>query len=92
MAEASQGYRKVSPAVGTGASVDQLAWHEHGPFVDENKALHGRVNAQVELLSAAQLRCANAILGLVGAPHLQAASEANPGGFGIIAAADLEAR
>src|SRR5918998_3252021 len=69
-----------SPA---GAITSTVEWHEDQDTVDANNALIGRVNDQMELLWAAERKCANAIYDIIGFPHIAAASDANPNGYGV---------
>ena len=60
-----------------------VEWHEDQASVDANNALIGRVNDQMELLWAAERKCANAIYDIIGFPHISTATEANPNGYGL---------
>ena len=51
--------------------------------MDANNDLIRRVNAQMVLLWAAERKCANAIYDIVGFPHIEAATEGNPNGYGV---------
>ncbi|HZA03282.1 MAG TPA: hypothetical protein VE617_01860 [Propionibacteriaceae bacterium] len=66
-----------------GAITSTVEWHEDQDTVDANNALIGRVNDQMELLWAAERKCANAIYDIIGFPHIAAASDANPNGYGV---------
>ena len=66
-----------------GAITTTVEWHEDQDSVDANNALIGRVNAQMVLLWAAERKCANAIYDIIGFPHVEAATDANPNGYGV---------
>lgn len=66
-----------------GVSTRTVDWHEDQDSIDANKALIGRVDDQMELLWAAERKCANAIYDIIGFPHIQAATESNPNGYGV---------
>ena len=66
-----------------GAITSTVEWHEDQDSVDANNALIGRVNAQMVLLWAAERKCANAIYDVIGFPHIEAATEDNPNGYGV---------
>lgn len=66
-----------------GVSTRTVEWHEDQDTVDANNALIGRVNDQMELLWAAERKCANAIYDIIDFPHVQAATESNPNGYGV---------
>ena len=66
-----------------GVHTSTVEWHEDQDTVDANNALIGRVNAQMVLLWAAERRCANAIYDIIGFPHIEAATESNPNGYGV---------
>ena len=66
-----------------GAISSTVDWHEDQDSVDANNDLIRRVNAQMVLLWAAERKCANAIYDIIGFPHLEAASEGNPNGYGV---------
>jgi Tuberculosis necrotizing toxin len=66
-----------------GAVTVTLDWHEDQDTVDANNDLIRRVNAQMVLLWAAERKCANAIYDIIGFPHIEAASEENPNGYGV---------
>jgi Tuberculosis necrotizing toxin len=66
-----------------GAITTNVEWHEDQDSVDANNDLIRRVNAQIVLLWAAERRCANAIYDTIGFPHIDAASEDNPSGYGV---------
>jgi hypothetical protein len=66
-----------------GAIKTTVEWHEDQDSVDANNALIGRVNAQMVLLWAAERKCANAIYDIIGFPHIEAASDSNPNGYGV---------
>ena len=57
--------------------------HEDQDSVDANNDLISRVNAQMVLLWAAERTCANAIYDIIGFPHIEAATEDNPNGYGV---------
>src|SRR5690606_38357112 len=42
-----------------------------------------QVNEQVVLLWEAERRCAKAIYDIIGYPHIEAATDANPDGYGV---------
>jgi hypothetical protein len=60
-----------------------VEWHEDQDSVDANNDLIRRVNAQMVLLWAAERKCANAIYDIIGFPHIEAASDTNPNGYGV---------
>ena len=66
-----------------GAITSTVEWHEDQESVDANNDLLRRVNDQMVLLWAAERRCANAIYDIIGFPHIEAASESNPNGYGL---------
>ena len=66
-----------------GAIKTTVEWHEDQDSVDANNALIGRVNAQMVLLWAAERKCTNAIYDIIGFPHIEAASDSNPNGYGV---------
>ncbi|HLL62202.1 MAG TPA: hypothetical protein VK401_04085, partial [Propionibacteriaceae bacterium] len=66
-----------------GAITTTIEWHEDQDSVDANNALIQRVNDQMELLWAAERKCANAIYDIIGFPHIEAATESNPNGYGV---------
>ena len=66
-----------------GAIKSTVEWHEDQATVDANNALIQRVNDQMELLWAAERKCANAIYDIIGFPHIEAASDSNPNGYGV---------
>jgi hypothetical protein len=66
-----------------GAVTVTVDWHEDQDTVDANNDLIRRVNAQMVLLWAAERKCANAIYDIIGFPHIEAASEENPNGYGL---------
>lgn len=66
-----------------GVHTSTIEWHEDQDSVDANNALWQRVADQVELLMAAERKCANAIYDIIGFPHIEAATEANPNGYGV---------
>jgi|GEM_PF-1134873 len=66
-----------------GAIKTTVEWHEDQDSVDANNDLIRRVNAQMVLLWAAERKCANAIYDTIGFPHIEAASDSNPNGFGV---------
>ena len=66
-----------------GAITTTVEWHEDQDTVDANNALIARVNDQMELLWAAERKCANAIYDIVGFPHIEAATDSNPNGYGV---------
>ena len=66
-----------------GAITSTVEWHEDQDSVDANNDLIRRVNAQMVLLWAAERKCANAIYDIIGFPHIEAASEDNPNGYGV---------
>jgi hypothetical protein len=65
-----------------GAMTTTVEWHEDQDSVEANNDLIRRVNAQMVLLWAAERRCANAIYDIIGFPHIEAASDSNPNGYG----------
>jgi Tuberculosis necrotizing toxin len=65
-----------------GAIKTTVEWHEDQDSVDANNDLIRRVNAQMVLLWAAERKCANAIYDIIGFPHIEAASDDNPNGYG----------
>jgi Tuberculosis necrotizing toxin len=60
-----------------------MEWHEDQDTVDANNDLIRRVNAQMVLLWEAERKCANAIYDIIGFPHIEAATEDNPNGYGV---------
>jgi hypothetical protein len=66
-----------------GAISSTVEWHEDQDSVDANNDLIRRVNAQMVLLWAAERKCANAIYDIIGFPHIEAATEDNPNGYGV---------
>jgi hypothetical protein len=66
-----------------GAIKSTVEWHEDQDSVDANNDLIHRVNAQMVLLWAAERKCANAIYDIIGFPHVEAATEGNPNGYGV---------
>jgi hypothetical protein len=66
-----------------GAIETTVEWHEDQDSVDANNDLIRRVNAQMVLLWAAERKCANAIYDIIGFPHIEAASDSNPNGYGV---------
>ena len=66
-----------------GAITTNVEWHEDQDSVDANNDLIHRVNAQMILLWAAERKCANAIYDIIGFPHIEAATEDNPNGYGV---------
>jgi hypothetical protein len=66
-----------------GAVTVTVDWHEDQDTVDANNDLIRRVSAQMVLLWAAERKCANAIYDIIGFPHIEAASEENPNGYGV---------
>ena len=66
-----------------GAMTSTVEWHEDQDSVDANNDLIRRVNAQMVLLWAAERKCANAIYDIIGFPHIEAATEDNPNGYGV---------
>jgi Tuberculosis necrotizing toxin len=66
-----------------GAIKTTVEWHEDQDSVDANNDLIRRVNAQMVLLWAAERKCANAIYDIIGFPHIEAASDNNPNGYGV---------
>ena len=66
-----------------GAITSTVEWHEDQDSVDANNDLIRRVNAQMVLLWAAERKCANAIYDIIGFPHIEAATEDNPNGYGV---------
>jgi nicrotizing toxin Mtb-like protein len=66
-----------------GAIKTTVEWHEDQDSVDANNDLIRRVNAQMVLLWAAERKCANAIYDIIGFPHIEAASDSNPNGYGV---------
>jgi Tuberculosis necrotizing toxin len=66
-----------------GAIKTTVEWHEDQDSVDANNDLIRRVNAQMVLLWEAERKCANAIYDIIGFPHIEAASEDNPNGYGL---------
>ena len=66
-----------------GAIKTTVDWHEDQDSVDANNDLIRRVNAQMVLLWEAERKCANAIYDIIGFPHIEAASEDNPNGYGL---------
>lgn len=60
-----------------------VEWHEDQDTVDKNNELIERVNAQMVLLWAAERSCANKIYDIIGQPHIEAASDSNPNGYGV---------
>jgi Tuberculosis necrotizing toxin len=66
-----------------GAIKTTVEWHEDQDSVDANNDLIRRVNAQMVLLWAAERKCANAIYDIIGFPHIEAASDTNPNGYGV---------
>ena len=66
-----------------GAISSTVEWHEDQDSVDANNDLIRRVNAQMVLLWAAERKCANAIYDIIGFPHIDAATEDNPNGYGV---------
>jgi Tuberculosis necrotizing toxin len=66
-----------------GAITSTVEWHEDQDSVDANNDLIRRVNAQMVLLWAAERKCANAIYDVIGFPHIEAATEDNPNGYGV---------
>jgi Tuberculosis necrotizing toxin len=66
-----------------GAITSTVEWHEDQDSVDANNDLLRRVNAQMVLLWAAERKCANAIYDIIGFPHIEAATEDNPNGYGV---------
>ena len=66
-----------------GAITSTVEWHEDQESVDANNDLIRRVNDQMVLLWAAERKCANAIYDIIGFPHIEAASESNPNGYGL---------
>lgn len=60
-----------------------VEWHEDQATVDKNNELIERVNAQMVLLWAAERSCANKIYDIIGQPHIEAASDSNPNGYGV---------
>jgi hypothetical protein len=66
-----------------GAITSTVEWHEDQDSVDANNDLIRRVNAQMVLLWAAERKCANAIYDTIGFPHIEAATEDNPNGYGV---------
>jgi nicrotizing toxin Mtb-like protein len=67
-----------------GAIKTTVEWHEDQDSVDANNDLIRRVNAQMVLLWAAERKCANAIYDIIGFPHIEAASDSNPNGYGVV--------
>jgi Tuberculosis necrotizing toxin len=66
-----------------GAIKSTVEWHEDQDSVDANNDLIHRVNAQMVLLWAAERKCANSIYDIIGFPHIEAATEDNPNGYGV---------
>ncbi len=66
-----------------GVHTSTIEWHEDQDSVDANNALIARVNEQMVLLWAAERKCANAIYDIIGFPHVEAASDDNPNGYGV---------
>jgi hypothetical protein len=66
-----------------GAIKTTVEWHEDQDSVDANNDLIRRVNAQMVLLWAAERKCANAIYDIIGFPHIEAATDSNPNGYGV---------
>ena len=66
-----------------GAIKSTVEWHEDQDSVDANNDLIHRVNAQMVLLWAAERKCANAIYDIIRFPHIEAATESNPNGYGV---------
>lgn len=61
----------------------QVDWQSDDATVQQNNSLIRRVNDQQEQLWAAERTCANAIRDIYGAPHIFAASQSNPNGYGV---------
>jgi hypothetical protein len=66
-----------------GTRTENKAWHEDQDTVDKNNELINRVSDQMVLLWAAERACANAIYDIIGYPHIEAATDANPNGYGV---------
>ena len=66
-----------------GVHTSTIEWHEDQDSVDANNALIARVNEQMVLLWAAERKCANAIYDIIGFPHVEAATDDNPNGYGV---------
>ena len=66
-----------------GAITSTVEWHEDQESVDANNDLIRRVNDQMVLLWAAERICAYAIYDIIGFPHIEAASDSNPNGYGL---------
>jgi hypothetical protein len=66
-----------------GAIKTTVEWHEDQDSVDANNDLIRRVNAQMVLLWGAERKCANAIYDIIGFPHIEAATDSNPNGYGL---------
>jgi hypothetical protein len=66
-----------------GAITTTVEWHEDQDSVDANNDLIRRANAQMVLLWAAERKCANAIYDIIGFPHIEAAGDSNPNGYGV---------
>jgi len=60
-----------------------VEWHEDSASVNKNNALIADVGEQMVLLWAAERACANTIYDVLGYPHLEAATDANPNGYGV---------
>lgn len=61
----------------------EVDWNSDDATVQQNNALIRKVNDQQEQLWAAERTCANAIRDVYGAPHIFAASQSNPHGYGV---------
>ncbi len=66
-----------------GVITENISWDEDEDSVNANNELISRVNAQMVLLWAAERKCANAIYDIIGFPHVEAADDANPNGYGV---------
>lgn len=71
------------PPAGAGTRTVHKEWHEDQDSVDKNNQLLHRVNEQMVLLWAAERKCANAIYDILNMPHIEAATDENPNGYGV---------
>ena len=81
MASIAGGWRR--PLIAVRGDQDHCGVARGSDSVDANNDLIGRVNAQMVLLWAAERKCANAIYDIIGFPHIEAATEDNPNGYGV---------
>jgi hypothetical protein len=79
----ANGVDKTTYAGRAGAVETHVDWDEDQDAIDRNNGLISAVNHQMTLLWAAERSCANKIYDIIGFPHIEAASQDNPNGYGV---------